>query len=199
MTAVNVDPDKLARRLASLQKLPKGEFDTTNGASFQNYKPAAVLLPLVFSNQEWHLLYTHRSDELTNHGGQVSFPGGSWEPGDADLTATALREAWEEVGIRPEDVQVLGAMQPIGLVTHFVVTPVVGEIPWPYRLRIFDGEVARAFTVPLSWLADPSNYYYSTLVFEGKSYEVGYYQLYDGEKIWGATAKITQDFLRLLD
>lgn len=198
MTAVNVDPDKLARRLASLQKLPKGEFDTTNGASFQNYKPAAVLLPLVFSNQEWHLLYTHRSDELTNHGGQVSFPGGSWEIGDADLTDTALREASEEIGLAPQDVHVLGQMQPMGIITRFLVTPVVGVMPWPYPLRLFDSEVARTFIVPLSWLANPENYYYAIHVVEGKSYEVGYYQLYDGEKIWGATAKITQDFIGLI-
>ena len=115
-----------------------------------------------------------------------------------DLTATALREAWEEVGIRPQDVQVLGAMQPMALITRFVVTPVVGKIPWPYPIQVFDGEVARVFTVPLSWLADPSNYYYSTITFEGKPYEVSYYKLYDGEKIWGATAKITQDFISLL-
>jgi len=133
-----------------------------------------------------------------NHSGQVSFPGGSWEVEDADLTATALREAWEEIGLHPEDVQVLGQMQPMGIITHFLVTPVVGVMPWPYNLRLFDGEVARVFTVPLRWLADPENYYYATHVVEGKSYEVGYYQLYDGEKIWGATAKITQDFLKLL-
>jgi len=191
-------PDNLDQRLAELQNAPKGEYEFENGATIREKKPAAVLLPLLFRENEWNLLYTRRVDGLMNHGGQVSFPGGGWEPGDADLTATALREAWEEVGIHPQDVQVLGAMQPIGLITGFVVTPVVGKIPWPYPIQIFDGEVARVFTVPLSWLADPSNYYNSTIVFEGKPYEVSYYKLYDGEKIWGATAKITQNFIGLL-
>lgn len=191
-------PNNLDQRLAELQNTPKGEYEFENGATFREKKPAAVLLPLLFRDNEWHLLYTRRVDGLMNHGGQVSFPGGGWEPGDADLTATALREAWEEVGIHPQDVQVLGTMQPIGLITGFVVTPVVGKIPWPYPIQRFDGEVARVFTVPLSWLADPSNYYNSTIVFEGKPYEVSYYKLYDGEKIWGATAKITQDFIGLL-
>ena len=191
-------PVNLTERLAHLQGTPKEEFELENGASFQEYKPAAVLLPLLFRDAEWHLLYTRRVDGLMNHGGQVSFPGGGWEPGDADLTATALREAWEEVGIRPQDVQVLGAMQPMALITRFVVTPVVGKISWPYPIKVFDGEVARVFTVPLSWLANPANFYSTTMFFEGKSYEVSYYQLYDGEKIWGATAKITQDFLHLL-
>ena len=191
-------PDNLTQRLAHLQGTPKEEFELENGASFQEYKPAAVLLPLLFRDAEWHLLYTRRVDGLMNHGGQVSFPGGGWEPGDMDLTATALREAWEEVGIRPQDVQVLGAMQPMALITRFVVIPVVGKISWPYPIKVFDGEVARVFTVPLSWLANPANFYSTTMFFEGKSYEVSYYQLYDGEKIWGATAKITQDFLHLL-
>ena len=191
-------PDNLTQRLAHLQGTPKEEFELENGASFRDYKPAAVLLPLLFHENAWHLLYTRRSDGLMNHGGQVSFPGGGWEPGDMDLTATALREAWEEVGIRPQDVQVLGAMQPMALITRFVVTPVVGKISWPYPIKVFDGEVARVFTVPLSWLANPANFYSTTMFFEGKSYEVSYYQLYDGEKIWGATAKITQDFIGLL-
>ena len=191
-------PDNLAQRLADLHSAPKGGYEFENEATFQEKKPAAVLLPLLFRDNEWHLLYTRRVDGLMNHGGQVSFPGGGWEPGDEDLTATALREAWEEVGIHPQDVQVLGAMQPMALITRFVVTPVVGKISWPYPIKVFDGEVARVFTVPLSWLANPANFYSTTMFFEGKSYEVSYYQLYDGEKIWGATAKITQDFLHLL-
>lgn len=191
--------ETLAQRLAGLQNIPKAEFSLGDEDALRNYKPAAVLLPLLRTNDEWHLLYTHRSDGLMNHSGQVSFPGGSWESGDADLTATALREAWEEVGIRPQDVRVLGQMQPMGIITHFLVTPVVGVIPWPYLLHLFDGEVTRAFTAPLKWLADPSNYYYSAHMVEGQSYQVGYYQPYEGETIWGATAKITQDFLHLLE
>ena len=88
-------PDNLDQRLAELQNAPKGEHEFENGATFREKKPAAVLLPLLFRENEWHLLYTRRVDGLMNHGGQVSFPGGGWEPGDADLTATALREAWE--------------------------------------------------------------------------------------------------------
>ena len=74
-------PDNLTQRLAHLQGTPKEEFELENGASFQEYKPAAVLLPLLFRDAEWHLLYTRRVDGLMNHGGQVSFPGGGWEPG----------------------------------------------------------------------------------------------------------------------
>ncbi|HPK26483.1 MAG TPA: hypothetical protein PKZ40_01940, partial [Anaerolineaceae bacterium] len=72
-------PDNLAQRLADLQGIPKGEFELEKGVSFEEYKPAAVLLPLLFRENEWHLLYTRRVDGLMNHGGQVSFPGGGWE------------------------------------------------------------------------------------------------------------------------
>ncbi|MFZ3070063.1 MAG: CoA pyrophosphatase [Anaerolineaceae bacterium] len=199
MTAPISLPEDLSQRLNLMAQNPRREFMGDNGFDPKGYKPAAVLMPLLFERDEWQLLYTRRSDSVLAHQGQVSYPGGSWEVGDEDLVATALREAWEEVGIRPENVQVLGKLPALGLISHYLVTPVIGIIPWPYDLRIFPGEVARTFTVPLSWLADPDNYYTSTRIYEGKSYEIFYYQLFDGEKIWGATAHMTQEFIKLLN
>ncbi|MGV8048955.1 MAG: NUDIX hydrolase [Anaerolineaceae bacterium] len=192
-------PENLSERLSSQDNTPRLELLEENSFDPTSYKPAAVLMPLLYHNDEWHLLFTKRSGNLINHTGQVAYPGGGWEVGDEDLVATALREAWEEVGIRPEDVWVMGTMPMLGLISNYLVTPVVGIIPWPYHLTIFAGEVARAFIVPLSWLSDPENYYTSTHIYENKSYEIPYYQLFDGEKIWGATAHMTQQFLKLLD
>lgn len=193
-----IAPDELARKLAQMRAEPRAEYEADGSFDPKDYKPAAVLVPLLWYEGEWHLLFTRRSSSLMNHGGQVSFPGGSWDVEDEDLIATALREAWEEVGLRPEEVRVLGDMSAIGIITHFLVTPVIGVIPWPYPLRLEEAEVARAFIVPLSWLADPVNCYTSTRVYESKTYEIIYYQLYDGEKIWGATAQMTQEFLKLI-
>ncbi len=194
-----IEPDALARKLAASRVKPRAEYEADGSFDPKGYKPAAVLVPLLWYEGEWHLLFTRRSSSLLNHSGQVSFPGGSWDVEDEDLIATALREAWEETGLRPEEVRVLGDMSAIGITTRFLVTPVVGIIPWPYPLRLEEAEVARAFIVPLSWLADPVNFYTSTRIYEGKSYEIVYYQLYDGEKIWGATAQMTQEFLKLFN
>ncbi|HNW95275.1 MAG TPA: CoA pyrophosphatase [Anaerolineaceae bacterium] len=199
MKELTIEPDVLARKLAALRGKPHAEYESDSSFDPREYKPAAVLVPLLWYEGEWHLLFTRRSSSLMNHGGQVAFPGGSWDVEDEDLIATARREAWEEVGLRPEDVRVLGDMSAIGIITRFLVTPVVGIIPWPYPLRLQEAEVARAFIVPLSWLANPGNFYTSTRIYEGKSYEIGYYQLYDGEKIWGATAQMTREFLKLIN
>lgn len=107
--------------------------------------PAAVLVPLVWEKDQWHLLFTRRANGLQDHSGQVSFPGGAWEERDGDLERTALREAWEEVGINPASVAVLGKMARFDMVSHFQVTPVVGVVAWPFELKINASEVARAF------------------------------------------------------
>jgi 8-oxo-dGTP pyrophosphatase MutT (NUDIX family) len=199
MTEIIIEPEVLIQKLSGLHQAPRAEYETDGAFDPKGYKPAAVLVPLLWYEGEWHLLFTRRSSTLMNHSGQVSFPGGSWDVEDEGLIATALREAWEEVGLRPEEVRVLGNMSAIGISTRFLVTPVVGIIPWPYPLRLEEAEVARAFIVPLSWLADPANFFTSTRIYEGKTYEIIYYQLYDGEKIWGATARMTQEFLKLVN
>lgn len=160
--------------------------------------PAAVLVPLVWENARWNLLFTRRAMDLADHSGQVSFPGGAWEEQDGDLEQTALREAREEIGIEPASVAVLGKMARFDMVSYFQVTPVVGVVAWPCVLNINASEVARAFIVPLDWLADPHNYQIRPRQFEGQNFQIPYYSDYDGEIIWGATAQITQEFLHLI-
>lgn len=158
---------------------------------------AAVLLPLLTIAEEWHLLYIHRSDVKGDaHSGQVAFPGGRCEENETFAQA-ALREACEEVGLLPQDVRLLGSLKPMHSVTNFSVTPLVGVIPWPYPLRIQAQEVSRAFTIPLRWLANPANrrekpYFLFSLL---TALKVIYFQPYDGETLWGLSARITLDFL----
>ena len=118
---------------------------------------AAVLVPLVWHEREWHLLFTRRTDTVESHKGQVSFPGGSCDEGETTPEQTALREAEEEIGLRPSDVKILGKLTNLITITYFRVTPVVGVVKWPAVFRVGEHEVARVFTIPLGWLSNPSN------------------------------------------
>lgn len=157
---------------------------------------AAVLVPLAPVDGEWHLLYTRRTDRVESHKGQVSFPGGACDEGETTPEQTALREAHEEVGILPQDVRVLGRLTNMITITHFRVTPVVGVVPWPYVFRVGSEEVARVFTIPLAWLAEPRNRW--EFPFPERKRALIAYHPYDGELLWGATARMTVDFLNIL-
>ena len=161
-------------------------------------KCAAVLIPLARSNEAWQLVFTRRTETVEHHKGQVSFPGGGCEVGESTPEATALREAKEEIGLAPEDVRLLGRMNEVYTITRYQVTPIVGVIPWPYPFRPEPAEVARVFTIPLLWLADPANWEEQPVTPPGlsRSFPVIRYHSYDGEILWGASARITQDFLR---
>jgi 8-oxo-dGTP pyrophosphatase MutT (NUDIX family) len=158
------------------------------------YRLAAVLVPLVRWADEWHLLYTRRTDRVDTHKGQVSFPGGATDPQDHSPEDTALREAEEEVGLRRSDVRLLGRLGEMITITNFAVTPVVGVIPWPYGFLVHTVEVARVFTMPLTYLADPRNWQEFQRPDIGRS--VITYFPYDGELLWGATARMTINFIR---
>lgn len=161
-------------------------------------RPAAVLIPIYQNeNDDWHVLYTRRTDELEEHRGQVSFPGGLIEDGDGDAQQAALRETFEEIGIQPDDVEILGALDSLLTVTQFQIVPIVGRIPWPYKFNLNTSEVTKVFSVPINWLSDPENLEirYRQAVVPGRDIPVYYFRPYLGEIIWGATARITLNLL----
>ena len=159
-------------------------------------KCAAVLIPLVRYDEEWHLLFTRRTDTVESHKGQVSFPGGGCDEGETTAEQTALREADEEIGLNPNDVRVLGRLSNLITITYFRVTPVIGVVKWPTVFKVGEHEVARIFTIPLLWLANPSNRWQFEM--PGRVRSLIAYHPYDGELLWGATARLTVDFLNVL-
>ena len=186
--------DKL--RIALEQGGEIASFNEADDPQSKEPKCAAVLIPLAWFGDEWHLLYTRRTDEVETHKGQVAFPGGACDPGEEMPEQTALREAEEEVGIRPQDVRILGRLASLITITSFRVTPVVGVVDWPYTFRVENAEVARVFTMPLAWLAEKSNRWEFKL--PGREYSLIVYHPYDGELLWGATAIMTDTFMKVL-
>lgn len=149
--------------------------------------PAGVLIPIIDRTAGLSVLLTQRSPDLKHHAGQVSFPGGRMEAGDADIVATALRETHEEVGIHPDEVEVAGFLDPSPTVTGYAVTPVVGLVAAGFRLAIDYTEVEAAFEVPLRFLLDRRNQEHSERDFEGTRVPIVEFN-YGSRRIWGATA-----------
>ena len=160
-------------------------------------KCAAVLVPLVWEDEGWHLLFTRRTDRVQSHKGQVSFPGGGCDEGETTPEQTALREVEEELGIVARDIRLLGRLTNMITISSFRVTPVVGVLKWPTVMRVGQEEVERVFTIPLNWLADSRNRWEFTM--PGRNRFLIAYHPYDGELLWGATARMTVDFLNVLD
>ena len=163
-------------------------------------RQAAVLLPLFRNASAYHVVFTKRTETLKHHKGQVSFPGGSFEPSDGDLLTTALRESDEEVGIRPEHVSILGRLDDLATFsTSFTISPFVGLIPYPYPFRPDPIEVAIVFDAPLSALADPTvQRRYVRARDDGATIEDYEFHV-NGHVIWGATARIIHHLLSLIN
>lgn len=149
--------------------------------------PAAVLVPIVVRESGMTMLLTQRTAHLRDHAGQVSFPGGRCEPEDAGPEATALREAHEEVGLEPGQVEVLGRLPEYLTTTGFRVVPVVGLVQPPLNLRLDDFEVADVFEPPLEFLLDAGNHQRHKVEYRGALRE--YWAMpWKDYYIWGATA-----------
>jgi 8-oxo-dGTP pyrophosphatase MutT (NUDIX family) len=160
--------------------------------------PAAVLVPLVRRVEGVQVLLTRRTDGMRTHAGQVSFPGGRIDPGDADAIDAALRETQEETGIDRRLIQPFGFLDSFETVSGYCVTPLVGEIDASYVLAPDPNEVAEVFEVPLAFLLDASNLKRHSIDWQGKEREI-YEFHHGGRRIWGATAAMLVNLQRRIE
>jgi len=163
-----------------------------------HYTPAAVLVPIFKMNEDYHLLFTKRAPKVAYHRGHVSFPGGVVNETDQHPEETALREAEEEIGLLRKDVEIVGQIDDsLTFVPPFIVHPFVGLIPYPYRFNINPNEVEKTIAVPLGFFASQVLKDETTPVELEQGIGFPEYR-YHGELIWGTTASIVANFLRIL-
>jgi NUDIX domain. len=166
--------------------------------SVTNYRPckleyttgtrASVMLPLFEKEDDLHILLTKRTNGMKVHPGEISFPGGMYEEADADTMKTALRECREEIGVGSDDVEIVGRLDDMATLTGFVITPYVGIIPYPYRFKINQKEVAYLIYLPFEHLRG-SKLVREQIEYGGKAETIDC-MYYNGERIWGATCRI---------
>lgn len=160
---------------------------------------AAVLVAIYPEGDDYHVLLTKRSELVEYHKGQISFPGGGYEPHDADLMATALRETEEEIGVRREDIEIIGQLDDVVTVSNFRVRPYVGVIKrTPYDFVFDPIEVAAILPVPFAHLTDEACIREETVRFDGVRMPMRSY-VWEEHVVWGTTAQILRSFLDLLN
>jgi len=157
---------------------------------------SAVLVPIFHKHGEYYLLFTKRTEKVKDHKGQISFPGGAYQEGeDRTLIDTALRESAEEIGLTPDTVEVLGELDDtITVASNYIISPFVAFIPWPYQFKIYEEEVEEIIEVPIRALLDEGYLQQETSIINGKEQPTYDYH-YQGKVIWGATARILNQFL----
>lgn len=159
---------------------------------------AGVLVPLYVEAGDVYVLLTRRTEHVATHKGQISFPGGVVEPQDRDAMDAALREAYEELGIRPQDVELLGSLDDVTtMVSGFLIRPYVGRIPYPYPLRPAPEEIAEVLGIPLRFFLDDRNLRVE-LVGEGISRRALQFYDYGPHTVWGATARVIRNLVEIL-
>ena len=161
-------------------------------------RPAAVLIPLHYHDGEWHVILNVRSQFVGMHQGEIAFPGGKYEPTDPDMLACALREANEEMGIAPGDVDVVGSLEPVLTRTDYLVWSTVGVIPHPYRFEVDENEVAEIIEIPLDHLlTEAAERHEARLNPDGSLLQRKAY-VHGPNFVFGATAWILAQLLDLL-
>ena len=157
---------------------------------------AAVLLPIYCKQGQYYILFTKRTEQVKEHKGQISFPGGAYQEGDGRLVNTALRECTEEIGLVAEKVEILGELDDT-ITSNYIISPFVAFIPWPYQFKVDASEVKELLEVPISALLNRGSLPQETEIIDGKTI-TSYFYRYQGRVIWGATARILNQFLDVL-
>ncbi len=160
--------------------------------------PAAVTVPVFLKEGEWNLILTRRTQNLRYHKGEIAFPGGAADEGDASLLETALRETEEEVGIQRKDITLLGELDDIRTMSSFRISPYVVTFPYPYPFRVCQAEIDEMLEIPLARLQYEARCEERVAEYAGQRGKV-YYYYYRSIVIWGATAKILKQLLDLID
>jgi len=162
------------------------------------YTQASVLLPLFIKDGHYWLLLMRRANTVEYHKGEVSFPGGVVDEKDDNLESTAKRETFEEIGMREEDIEILGQLDDMTTITsQFIVHPFVGTVPFPYEFNINRSEVDHLIEVPLQFFLDPSQPRAFSIHYKGETFETPAF-IYKGAVIWGATERILENFISLI-
>lgn len=186
--------------LVAQKRMSPDERDVTCTPKNQEAKEAGVLVLLYLDHQksQLYLVLTRRAEELLDHKGQISLPGGGREPGDPSLECTALREACEEIGVCSDDICVLGRLTPVYIpISNFCVHPYVAYISHVPAFLAQPDEVAELLHLPLVHLMDESNLRTERWVLRGKETQVPYFDVF-GHKVWGATAIILYELVEVL-
>lgn len=159
------------------------------------FKPAAVLLPIYTKREQVYILFTRRTMEVSEHKGEISFPGGAFDAEDKTLLNTALRECAEEIGLKHEVVQILGKLDDTLTETSgYIISPFVALIPSCYKFKLSSREIEEAIEVPVSVFLNSGNRRVEPEIVNGKVV-TSYVYYYQGNVIWGATARILSQFL----
>jgi 8-oxo-dGTP pyrophosphatase MutT (NUDIX family) len=155
-------------------------------------RQASVLVPLILQPDAEQLLFTQRSGNLSDHPGQIAFPGGARDAQDSSPADTALRETEEEIGVHAQSIRLVGSLDPIRTSSGFSVTPIVGVMIWPVPLQLDSIEVDSVFTIPLAWFNGTGK----MMLQDGcpTSYSL-HFPAHAGHEVWGATAMITLDLI----
>jgi len=172
-----------------------GDTDSRLAAPFRR---AAVLIPLVERPEGVTVLLTRRTDHLSSHAGQVSFPGGRSEEFDSSPIETALRETEEEIGLSRHRIEIIGVLPDYATVSAYRVTPVVALVAPPFTLQVDPGEVAEAFEVPLAWLMDGQHHQRREIALPQGGSRSFYTMPYKGYFVWGATAAMLRNLFHFL-
>jgi 8-oxo-dGTP pyrophosphatase MutT (NUDIX family) len=163
-----------------------------------NRVPAAVLVPMYLKHGRYHIIFIRRTENVTDHKGQISFPGGARDVTDRTLLHTAVRENQEEIGLRPKDIDVIGELDDeLTTTSNYIVTPFVAIIPWPYRFTRNKEEVAEIIQVPVEALLGKERLKEGGEILNGRTI-ASYTYRYRGRVIWGATARILKKLLDII-